>query len=224
MYTNIDTELGIKSIQDFLSDNSDKLPPNFPTDLLLQILTIIMDNNVFSFADTYWLQLSGTTMGTPVACTYVMLSFGQYKNKEILTEFEPNLLYYKCYIDDVLGIWIPSPNKNGESWECFKLKLNSWGKLKWVTQNCSTRVQFLDLDIKLENGIISMETYQKSINLYLYIPTSSVHPPSCFKGLICGELRRYWLQNTPENFIKYYSVSYKDSWTEGTLFKLLLLF
>jgi hypothetical protein len=114
MYTNIDTKLGIKSIQDFLSENSDKLHPDFPTDLLLQILTII------TFAETYWLQLSGTAMGMPVACTYAMLSFGQYKNKEILTEFEPSLLYYKCYIDDVLGVWIPSPNENGESWEHFK--------------------------------------------------------------------------------------------------------
>jgi hypothetical protein len=202
MYTNIDTGLGVKSIQQFLSDNSDKLPPNFPTDLLLQILTIIMDNNVFSFASTYWIQLSSTATGTPVACTYAMLSFGQYKQNEILTEFKPNLFYYKRYIDDILGIWIPSHNEGGKTWEQFTQKLNNWGKLKWITQNPSTRVQFLDFDIKLDNGQISMETYQKSMNLYLYIPPSLAHPPSCLKGLICGELRQYWLQNTQENFQK----------------------
>ena len=43
-------------------------------------------------------------------------------------------------------------------------------------------------------------TYQKSLNLYLYIPPRSAHPPSCIKGLISGELRRYWLQNSPEDF------------------------
>jgi len=38
------------------------------------------------------------------------------------------------------------------------------------------------------------------MNLYLYIPPSSAHTPSCFKGLIAGELRRYWLQNNPADF------------------------
>ena len=40
------------------------------------------------------------------------------------------------------------------------------------------------------------------MNLYLYIPPLSAHPPSCFKGLIFGELRRYWSQNSPETFQK----------------------
>jgi hypothetical protein len=52
----------------------------------------------------------------------------------------------------------------------------------------------------LDNSRITIETYQKPMNLYLYIPPLSAHPPSCFKGLIFGEIRRYWLQNTPEKF------------------------
>jgi hypothetical protein len=59
-----------------------------------------MQNNIFSFADTYWLQLSGTAMGTPVACAYATVTFGHYKNTTILPEFAPQLLYYKLYIDD----------------------------------------------------------------------------------------------------------------------------
>jgi hypothetical protein len=46
-------------------------------------------------------------------------------------------------------------------------------------------------------------TFQKAHNLYLYIPPLSAHPISCFKGLITGEIYRYWLQNTDEtDFIK----------------------
>jgi hypothetical protein len=63
-----------------------------------------MGNYVFSFADTFWLQLAGTAMGTPVAYSYAMISFGHHVNTNILQEFRPNLLYYRRYIDDILGI------------------------------------------------------------------------------------------------------------------------
>jgi hypothetical protein len=139
-------------------------------------------------------------MGTPVACSYAMLSFSHHENNNILTEFQPNLLFYKRYIDDILGIWIPSENNNISDWDRFKKKLNDWGSLKWVIEDPSHQTQFLDLHIKLQNATITTETYQKSMNLYLYIPPLSAHPQSCFKGLIHGELRRYWIQNNPFNF------------------------
>jgi len=38
------------------------------------------------------------------------------------------------------------------------------------------------------------------MNLYLYIPARSAHPPSCLKGLIMGEKRRSWIQNNKADF------------------------
>jgi hypothetical protein len=61
---------------------------------------------------------------------------------------------------------------------------------------------FLDLSIKLTGSTIKTKTYQKDLNLYLYIPPSSAHPPSCLKGLMSWEMRRYWLQNDPQDFEK----------------------
>jgi hypothetical protein len=200
MYTNIDTKTGVTSIQNLIQTHKDKLPPNFPINLVLETLTIVMENNVFSFADTFWLQLAGRAMGTPTACAYDMLSYGHHENTKILEEFQPNLLYYKRYIDDIFGIWLPPKTNKINTWNCFKEKLNSWGSLEWIIQEPSTRTQFLDLNIHIQDSSILTETYQKPMNLYLYIPPFSAHPPSCFKGLITGELRRYWLQNNPTSF------------------------
>jgi hypothetical protein len=38
------------------------------------------------------------------------------------------------------------------------------------------------------------------MNLYLYMPSGSAHPPSCLKGLIASTLDRYWTQNNPTDF------------------------
>ena len=104
------------------------------------------------------------------------------------------------YIDDILGIWIPSKNNNIATWNRFKESLNNWGSLKWVIEEPSHQTKFLDRNIQLKKSTITTETYQKSMNLYLYIPPLSAHPQSCFKGLIHGEIRRYWIQNNPANF------------------------
>jgi hypothetical protein len=202
MYTKIDTKTGIAANRELLDDNHMTIPATFPTDLFLQILTVIMENSIFSFANTYWLQLAGTAMGTPAACNYATITFGNHENKEILPNFTRQLLYYCQYIDDIFGIWIPStPSINDDiMWDRFKNILNSWGSLKWMIESPSYQMHFLDLNITLSRSKMSTSTYQKEMNLYLYIPPKSAHPPSCFKGLIHGELQRYWNQNNPTDF------------------------
>jgi hypothetical protein len=56
MCTNIETNLSITAIHDFLLHNSSHLPQDYPSNLILQILSIVMNNNIFSFTDTFWLQ------------------------------------------------------------------------------------------------------------------------------------------------------------------------
>ena len=50
-------------------------------------------------------------------------------------------------------------------------------------------------------GQLVTKTYQKPMNLYLYLPPTSAHNPAIFKGMIYGMLYRYWQQNTtPPDF------------------------
>jgi len=162
-----------------------------------------MTNNIFSFADTFWLQLTCTAMGTLAACSYATIYYEQHENSQVLPKFRHHLLYYKRYIDDIFGTWSPSNTDEDTSWGDFKNELNNWSGLSWKVEEPSTQTVFLDLSIQLINSKIHTSTYQKNLNLYLYIPPVSAHPPSCLKGLIAGELRRYWLQNSPE----YYKVT-----------------
>jgi hypothetical protein len=202
MYTNIDTPTGLKAVEDFIHSNLTQIPTDCPTELFLKTLQLVMDNNIFSFEKSYWVQLSGTAMGTPAACAYATISYGQFENTNILPAFTSNLIYYRRYIDDIIGIWLPPTYNKDRTWTAFTETLNSWGKLKWVIQNPSPNSTFLDLNMSIKNSKIITSTFQKDLNLYLYIPPCSAHPPSCLKGLIFGELQRYWNQNPNINDFK----------------------
>jgi hypothetical protein len=200
MYTNIDTEIGVSAIREFIATNAIHLPSDFPTELFLQILTIVMKNNIFTFAGTYWLQLSGTAMGMPTACSYATVSYGHHENSKVIPTYKKQLVYYKRYIDDIFGIWLPPAKDKIKTWNSFKQELNNWSKLEWIVEEPSLKTTFLDLNLQLNGPTTKTFTFQKSMNLYLYIPPLSSHPPSCLKGLISGELCRYLTQNDKEDF------------------------
>ncbi len=185
MYTNIDTNTGIQALRDLLTTQALHISPTFPTDFFLLTLEIVMNHNIFQFGDTFWRQLQGMAMGTPAAPLYSILTYGQYKNTKILQKYKENLIYYKRYIDDIFGIWMDTTEY---TWESFKSELNQFGTLQWNTENPTTSTTFLDLHIQIDHNRIITKTHQKELNLYLYIPPTSAHPASCFKGLITGEI------------------------------------
>jgi len=92
MYTNIDTVTVVSAMRDFIISNQDQIPTDFLTDLFLQILTAVTENNIFTFAGTFWQQLSGTAMGTPAACAYATITFGQHENSVILPNYRSQLI------------------------------------------------------------------------------------------------------------------------------------
>lgn len=196
MYTNIDPIEGLQTIEKFLRYFTGNYFSKQEKDFILKLLTLVMNNCMFKFGDTWWLQNIGTAMGTPVACIYAILFFGYYERTIILRKYKRNLLFYKRQIDDVLGVWIDDP-ENPSAWKDFQVDMNNACKLKWTFVHPTTTVDFLDLTITInEQGFISTKTFQKSMNLFLYITPHSAHPPGLMKSLVFGQLLTYYKQNT----------------------------
>ena len=113
-------------------------------------------------------------------------------------ERDHGLALYRRFIDDGLGIQLQTPGR------CARLltDLNNFGpkgrQLEWTTSGPQTEVTFLDLTLTIRNGYVQAKTYQKPLNLHLYIPAHSAHLPSVAKSLIYGQIRRFWLQNTKQ--------------------------
>ena len=184
----IDTSHALLVLKEFLSTHI--ICCDLEWEPVYEAIEIIMRKNVFQFSDKYFLQLCGTAMGTPPAPSYATLYFGIHELKT-LKKFSNNLLYYKRYIDDVFGIWIPSQYNNNNQWYQFQKQLNEFGILRWEFSKLSDNNVFLDLKISINNNKIVTTLYEKSINLYLYPSPLSAHPPHCIKGTIIGMIIRY---------------------------------
>jgi len=199
MYTNIPTNFALQVIRRYLQTHRHKFP-DLPINAVVSGLSIIMKSNYFKFGDTFWKQLKGTAMGTPPAPPYATIFYGALEEK-ILQEdrFQPNLVFYKRFIDDVFGIWwipdpLTNPVGNSRTWEAFKRRMNhSQFQLEWDHSSLLRKVDFLDLTISLSpDNRITTTLFEKASNLHLYIPSHSAHPPGLISGIVFGNLFRIY--------------------------------
>jgi hypothetical protein len=202
MYSNIDTAHGLEVIAQWLRLYKTDLPENFPSDMINAALQLVMSDNILQFGDTFWRQLRGTAMGTSTAVNYANLYVGLLEVTRLLPMFKKQLLFYRRFIDDGIGVWL---GDDPLIWASFLKCLNTWGSLKWTSDGLTDEIIFMDLKIKIDpfSNHLTYETYQKSMNLYLYIPPNSAHPQGLLRGLIFGRMRAYWHQNTDKkNFVR----------------------
>jgi hypothetical protein len=198
MYTNIDTDHALEVIADFLRHH--RLAQGLPAEAIIAGLEIIMRWNVFQFGDTYWQQLSGTAMGTPPACVYATLYFAIHE-LAMPVALRACLAIYKRYIDDGIGIWIGTTLQ----WQEFQHWINSFGSLRWTFTALAREIDYLDVTIRLDTSMsIRFTLFEKPLNLYLYLPPHSAHPPGVLTGLIYGMIRRaYRLTTDPADCKSY---------------------
>lgn len=192
MYTSIPTEHALNKITRFLRRHQNHFNENHPYNAIIEGLGIIMRRCTFRFGDTFWQQLSGTAMGTPPAPPYATIYFGLHEQK-FLRKHRDNLVFYRRFIDDVIGIWTchnQSEVDSNRRWDAFLRDMDSAQGLVWETNDPSNQVDFMDLTLQIDDGKIETTLYEKASNKHLYIPPHSCHPPGMINGVIHGMVRR----------------------------------
>ena len=167
---------------------------------MIQATKLIMNNNMFQFGNVFFKQQSGTAMGAPPAPGFATLSYGTHK-ESFLQNKSPCLLYYKRYIDDMFLIWRkhPDPIVDAREWSQLQDQAQSW-ELDWVFEDRKKTVVFLDLRITIQaTNTIHTDLYTKALNLYLYLPPRSAHPPGVLYGLVAGSVYRAYILCSDEN-------------------------
>ena len=190
MYTNIPTNTAIMLIAKHICKSVTEERPK-QNEALIAALKLMMLNNIFSFGDMTFKQLNGTAMGMPPAPPYATIYYG-LQEKNFLPKHKKHVIFYKRFIDDVFGVWLPHPNPqtNASLWDEFKDSMNTFSGLTWEFEDPSDKVNFMDLTITIQNGHISTSLFEKPLNLHLYVHPYSAHPPGLLPGIVHSTLFR----------------------------------
>jgi hypothetical protein len=114
------------------------------------------------------------------------------KEVDLLPKFEDNLALYKRFIDEILCLWLPTdPATNAARWEEVISQMNCpvFG-LEWIVSPRSMEVDYMDLNIKIQDNKIVTSLFEKASNRHIYIPPHSSHPPGLLPGMVHGMLYR----------------------------------
>lgn len=81
VYTNITTDLGINALKYWINKYPQNINRRFSKDFILEVSSLVLKINTFSFNGKYYLQLKGMAMGTKMSPTYATLTLGYLEEK-----------------------------------------------------------------------------------------------------------------------------------------------
>lgn len=189
LYTNIDTSIGMKVVEEFLQKYPD---PKRPDTQLLQLLHISLTRNDFQFNGDFFLQRRGTAMGKKFAPAYANIYMAHWE-ESVFPKCPLKPAQYLRYLDDIWGIWTHSR----EEFDSFLAVLNSHHptiKLQAVLDD--TSIDFLDTTTFKgpkfsQTGRLDLRVYVKPTDTHALLHKGSFHPTHTFRGILKSQILRF---------------------------------
>lgn len=192
MYTNIPTDIALAKIKIYLHQYGHTYGlTDGRINALCDALEIVMTRNIVQFGDTFWKQICGTAMGICPAPPWAIIYFALHEST-FVPKWLAHVPFWKRYIDDGIGVWIHhvDPAEDRRLWKQFMADVNEFEGLTWDFVGPAKSIDFMDLTIQINDGTMHFTMFEKPLNLYLYIPPNSAHPPGVATGLIFGNILR----------------------------------
>ena len=193
LYPNVSNDMGVPAVKKQL--DSFPNPSGFSSDAIVEALNIALNNNSSRFTksngETVFARPNrGTAMGPSHACDYVDIFMNEIDTKLVNSCPIPLISSLKSDIDPRLnwsrfrddGFTIIPDGDDITAFSDFLQTLHP-PNIRW-TYKCGTEVEYLDVLVSLKNGFLETDVFSK--NCHSYLPPSSCHPQSVFKGIIKG--------------------------------------
>ena len=138
-YTCIPHYDDLKALKHFLNKRA---TPELPTDTLVRLAELVLNENIFSSCDEVFSQMSGVAMGTKMGPSYACLFMGHLENA-LLQQYKklaPKI--YRRYTDDSIGATSLSYN---QLLDFINFVQNFHPAVKFTHEISEKSVTFLDM-------------------------------------------------------------------------------
>lgn len=189
LYTNIDTDLGLKAVADVLSTKPD---PSRPDHFILELLELTLRRNDFEFNGKHFLQISGCAMGRKYSPAYADIYMADWEKSAFQKCSKLPLLYLR-YLDDIFGLW---PHSLSDFKEFIKTLNNHHPKISLQYNLQQFKVEFLDTQVFFSNFDsetkgLATKVHFKETDRHALLFKTSYHPRHTYRGLIKSQLIRF---------------------------------
>jgi hypothetical protein len=198
LYTVIPKDYGLMAIEYFLTKYPCLIESRFSKQFIFDALNLVLNNNFFEYSRRFYLQLTGTAMGTPVAPKYasLVMAFLELQIKETCQLYFGYKItasifhYYWRYLDDILIICDLQEN---DIMTLIYIFDHAHPSFKFTTSISSSSCHFLDIFIYTQNFKIYTDIFYKPTDSHQYLHFYSNHPrhikrniPYCLAKRICN--------------------------------------
>ena len=188
LYTNIPNDQGIQACVDMLNENNIITPELKQS--VIDILSLILNKNSFTFNNEHFVQIHGTAMGSPMAPTYANI-FMAILERKLLNEAPQGLIPIEWirFIDDIFAIW----THGIEKLQIFLSYINNFHPtIKFDYTYSYKSVNFLDTTVYINpNNKLESDLYIKPTDRTLLLHQNSFHPQTCKNSIIYSQALRY---------------------------------
>jgi GIY-YIG catalytic domain len=194
LYTNIPHDEGIEFVTKFYDATipfwefyQPGLSP-IPVEDLKILLRFILNNCTFQFADKFYRQRYGTTMGAKFSVKFANIYMHMWFETYLTTFHGPKFDYIGRLIDDIFTVW----THGRDALDNLIRYMNSCHQtIKFEANISTTKVHFLDTVVSIERDQLHTKVYSKPMAKKQFLFYSSCHPLHVKNAIPFSQAIRY---------------------------------
>lgn len=188
LYTNVPFQGGLLASEFFLSQR----PSCHPSTLcIVELLEIVLTSNFFLSGSDFYLQVSGTSMGSKMAPSFASLYCGLFEQQIIGDQqhnpYHPFISNWKRYIDDIFFVW---KGTEAQLLDFHQFINTNNQHLRFTMEYDMHKMNFLDILIYRDGDRLGTNLYRKPTDRNSILHGQSFHPVPLKRSLPVSQFNR----------------------------------